>query len=273
MATVLDKFSLQGKTAIITGGPGLLGTEFCRSLAEAGAAVVVTDINGDAAERVAEGLRQGGYQSVAVGADITQPDQVKRLVEVTLKTFGQLDILVNSAALDPKFDLFHTEQGDNAFENFSLEMWHKALDVNLTGAFLCSQAAASPMLKQGYGSIINLCSIYGLGGPDQRLYQQTGKPIRDKPVYYSVTKAGILGFTRYLATYYAGKGIRVNALTPGGIFNDNDAEFVKNYSARSVMGRMARKDEMSGALLFLASEASSYMTGANLVVDGGWTAW
>ena len=159
------------------------------------------------------------------------------------------------------------------FENYPLEMWNKALDVNLTGMFLSCQAAVKPMLAQGRGVIVNICSMYGLVGPDQRLYQREGQPQRYKPVYYSVTKAGVLGLTRYLATYYAGKNIRVNALTPGGVYNGHEEAFLQAYSARAVLGRMAEKDEMNGALLFLASDASSYMTGANLVVDGGWTAW
>jgi len=198
---------------------------------------------------------------------------VRDMVEETLARFGRLDILVNSAALDPKFDPEHAEQASNAFEDYPLESWNLALEVNLTGMFLACQAAVKPMLAQGRGVIINICSTYGLVGPDQRIYQRPGQPPQFKPVYYSVTKAGVLGLTRYLATYYSGKDIRVNALTPGGVFNDHDEEFVRNYSARTVLGRMARREEMNGALLFLASDASSYMTGANLVVDGGWTAW
>ena len=184
-----------------------------------------------------------------------------------------LDVLVCSAALDPKFDSYASRAAWQQFEDYPLEMWKQALDVNLTGLFLCAQAAAQPMLEQGSGSMIFICSTYGLVGPDQRIYERPGQPQQYKPVYYSVTKAGVLGLTRYLATYYAGKNIRANALTPGGVYNDHDDLFVKNYSARTVIGRMAHLDEMNGALLFLASEASSYMTGSNLVVDGGWTAW
>jgi 2-deoxy-D-gluconate 3-dehydrogenase len=195
------------------------------------------------------------------------------MVEAALEAFGRLDILVNSAALDPKFDPSHHAQHTNTFEDYPLEMWEQALSVNLTGLFLCCQAAARPMLAQGNGTIINICSTYGLVGPDQRIYERPGEPTRFKPAYYSVTKAGVLGLTHYLATYYAGKNIRANALTPGGVFNNHDETFLKAYSARTVLGRMAHRHEMNGALLFLASDASSYMTGSNLVVDGGWTAW
>jgi 2-deoxy-D-gluconate 3-dehydrogenase len=270
----LQLFDLSERAAVITGGAGLLGAEFCRALAEAGAGVVVADANAEAAHSVAEGLSARELRAVAAPTDVTDPGSVARMTAAALRAFGSLDILVNSAALDPKFDPQHSaEPGSGAFEDFPLPAWEQALAVNLTGAFLCCQAAARPMLEQGRGVIVNLCSIYGVAGPDQRLYQRPGQPPQFKPVYYSVSKAGILGLTRYLAAYYAGKNLRVNALTPGGVFNGHDESFVQAYSSRAVLGRMAEKDEMNGALLFLASDASAYMTGANLVVDGGWTTW
>jgi 2-deoxy-D-gluconate 3-dehydrogenase len=277
---IFQKFDLTSKVAIVTGGPGLLGKEFCRTLAEAGAAVVVADINTDGVTAVAISLIESGYHALGVATDVTQSESVHALLHETLDTFGRLDIMVNSAALDPKFDpealaeMAKRGTVSGAFEEYPLESWKAALDVNLTGMFLCCQAAVKPMLAQGKkGSIINICSTYGLVAPDQRIYQREGKQASFKPVYYSVTKAGVLGLTRYLSAYYAGTDIRVNALTPGGVYNNHDDVFLKAYSARTVMGRMANKDEMNGALLFLASDASSYMTGSNLVVDGGWTAW
>jgi 2-deoxy-D-gluconate 3-dehydrogenase len=280
MANIMTYFDLTGRVAVVTGGPGLLGKEFCRILAEAGASVVVADINSDGVNALTTQLIKNGYHALGVATDITQPDSVHALFHETLSTFGRLDILVNSAALDPKFDpealaeMAKRGAVSGAFEDYPLESWKAALDVNLTGMFLCCQAAVKPMLAQGMkGSIINICSTYGLVAPDQRIYQREGKQTSFKPVYYSVTKAGVLGLTRYLSAYYAGTEIRVNALTPGGVFNNHDEVFLKAYTARTVMGRMANKDEMNGALLFLASDASSYMTGSNLVVDGGWTAW
>ncbi len=272
-------FRLDGRVAVVTGGAGLLGAEFCRTLAAAGAAVLVADLDTNAAQVVAQSLTQAGWAAQAAQVDVTAPESVRAMTGAALSAFGRLDILVNSAALDPKFDPQGSGQTDasawlsSAFEDYPLEAWQQAINVNLTGMFLASQVAVQPMLQQGGGVIINLSSIYGLAGPDQRLYQRPGQPARYKPVYYSVTKAGVLGLTQYLATYYAGKNIRVNALTPGGVFNGHDEAFVQAYSARAVLGRMAEKDEMNGALLFLASDASAYMTGSNLVVDGGWTAW
>ena len=273
MSSLPHLFDLSERVAIVTGGVGLLGTEFCKTLAEAGAAVMIADLNGEAARNLAASLTQIGFRITSHETDVTSPDSVKELVKETIKAFGRLDILVNSAALDPKFDPHSSKSHSGAFESYPVELWQQALDVNLTGAMLCCQAAVQPMLEQGSGTIINLSSIYGISAPDQRLYQRVGGPPQYKPVYYTVTKAGILGLTKYLSAYYAGKNIRFNALTPGGVYNGHDEEFLTAYAARSVMGRMAEKDEMNGALLFLASDASKYMTGANLVIDGGWTAW
>jgi NAD(P)-dependent dehydrogenase (short-subunit alcohol dehydrogenase family) len=273
MSDIFDKFKLDGQVAIVTGGGGLLGGEFCHTLAQAGACVVVADLNEAAAQKVAGDLKNAGHKALPVAVDVTQPESTRAMVDAALKSFGRLDILVCSAAMDPKFEKQNEGQHRNTFEDYPVDAWRQALDVNLTGLFLCSQAAVKPMLAQNHGAIIHICSTYGLVGPDQRIYQKPGQPQQFKPVFYSVTKAGVLGLVHYLATYYAGKNIRVNALTPGGVFNNHDEQFVKNYSARTVLGRMANHDEMNGALLYLASDASSYMTGANLVVDGGWTAW
>lgn len=273
MSHILNKFQLEGKVAIVTGGAGLLGKEFCRTLAQAGARVVVADMQEKAARGAADEINGEGLTALAACVDVTSSSSTTALTNLALKEYGRLDILVCSAALDPKFEPQHAGQHCNTFEEFPLETWKEALDVNLTGVFLSCQAAAQHMGERNSGSIILVSSTYGLVGPDQRIYERPGAGRQYKPVYYSVTKAGVLGLTRYLATYYAGTQIRVNALTPGGVFNQHDEQFVINYSARTVLGRMAHRDEMNGALLFLASEASSYMTGANLVVDGGWTAW
>ncbi|HUF38316.1 MAG TPA: SDR family oxidoreductase [Anaerolineales bacterium] len=274
MPNVKDLFDLTDRVALVTGAAGLLGRGFARTLAEAGAAVVVADVDGGAAERVAAGLREGGLQALAVQADITDETAVARMLAAAVETWGRLDVLVNSAAWDPKFDPDHEGgQAANAFEDYPLDLWNRALEINLTGTFLVCREAGRIMKAQGKGSIVNLCSTYGLVGPDQRIYEREGEPPRYKPVFYSVTKAGILGLTKYIATYYAGTAVRCNALTPGGVFNDHDEAFLIAYSYRAVMGRMAEPHEMNGALLFLAGDASSYMTGGNLIVDGGWTAW
>lgn len=282
MSALPDLFDLTGRVALVTGGAGLLGTQFCQTLASAGAHVVVADVEENSAADLVEtlnarwpvtGKKPDDPRAIAVRTDVTSEGSVGRMVAATLEAFGRLDILVNSAALDPKFDPQHTGAHTNAFEDYPLQAWNQALQVNLTGMFLSCRAAVAPMLSQGKGVIVNVSSIYGVVGPDQRIYQREGEQPQYKPVYYSVTKAGVLGLTRYLATYYAGHNLRVNALTPGGVYNNHDEGFVQAYSARAVLGRMAEKDEMNGALLFLASDASAYITGANLIVDGGWTAW
>ncbi len=270
---VYDQFRLDDRVAIVTGGAGLLGRAFCRTLAEAGARVVVADVDRDGSDRLAESIQADGYEAMAVPTDVTAPEAVRQMVETTLHACGGLHILVNSAALDPKFDPGEREAHTHAFEDFPLETWNRSLEVDVTGMFLCAQAAGRAMLEAGGGVIINLCSIYGLVAPDQRLYERPGEPPQYKPVSYAVTKAAVLGLTRYLATYYAGNNIRVNALSPGGVYDQHDEAFSEAYAARTVLGRMADVDDLQGGLLFLASDASSYVTGTNLVIDGGWSVW
>jgi 2-deoxy-D-gluconate 3-dehydrogenase len=264
-----------GRAVIVTGGAGLLGQEYCRALVEAGASVVVADIDGRRAESVAANLRGKNRTAVGVAVDVADEASVAELVLAALAAFGRIDGLVNNAALDPKFDRDRGSSLSAGFENYPLDLWNRALAVNLTGMFLCARGVAPTMLEQKKGVIVNVSSTYGMVGPDQRLYEADSPdaPHAFKPVAYSVTKSGVLGFTRYLAAYWAGTGIRVNTLTPGGVLHEQPAEFVRRYSARTPLGRMAARDEYCGALLFLLSDASSYMTGSNLVVDGGWTAW
>ena len=273
---VLNIFKLDGQVIIITGGAGLLGKQYTSAIAEAGGIPVVADINADGALEVAKAVgAKANTQTLGLYVDVTDKDSVTALVQKTLKKFGRIDGLVNNAALDPKFERLHANEHTNTFENYPLELWNQSLAVNLTGMFLCAQAVAPAMLSAGKGSIVNIASTYGLVGPDQRLYEKTDPKAKKsfKPVIYSVSKSAVLGLTRYLATYWAGMGIRVNTLTPGGVYNDHDDEFVKRYSYRTPLGRMAKKHEYNGAVIFLLSDASSYMTGSNLVVDGGWTVW
>ena len=270
----MNQFNITDRVAIVTGGAGLLGRSHAAELAAAGANVVIADVRMEAAnEAAAEVGGEHGRDCIAIHTDVADPKSVKALAKSTLDHFGRIDILVNNAALNPKFDPEHAGDQIYSFEDFPIDEWDHAMDVNVTGMFLCAQSVTPAMLMEGKGTIVNISSTYGLVGPDQRLYEREGEPVQYKPVTYSVAKAAALGLTRYLATYFAGKGIRVNALTPGGVFAGHDDEFVKRYSAKTVLGRMAEKEEISSALLFLVSDASSYMTGANLVVDGGWTAW
>jgi 2-deoxy-D-gluconate 3-dehydrogenase len=262
---------LEGRVVVLTGGGGLLGRNYLKALSAAGATVIVADINASAAAAAVEALPGCGAMPIRV--DVADPESVRGMVKQVGAQFGRIDALVNNAAIDPKFDRAHAEAHADSFENYPLEAWHQSLDVNLTGAFLCTQAAAPLLLSSGRGSVVNIASIYGLAGPDQRIYRHNGDQLQFKPVAYSVTKSALIGFTRYLAAYWAGTGLRVNTLTLGGVEADHDPEFVRRYSERTPMGRMARQDEYSGALIFLLSDASSYMTGANLVIDGGWTAW
>jgi NAD(P)-dependent dehydrogenase (short-subunit alcohol dehydrogenase family) len=269
-------FDLAGRVAVLTGGAGLLGRQYTRTLLSAGARVLVADLDGDVAEReAAAAVAEVGGEALGLGVDVTQPERVNALIGATLSTWGRLDILINNAAIDPKADGQADNALSNTFEDFPLAQWQHSLDVNLTGAFLCSQAAGRAMVRAGRGVIVNVSSTYGLVAPDQRLYQRDDEEEQRqfKPASYAVTKAAVAHLTRYLAAYWAPSGIRVNTLTPHGVFNGHDEQFVRRYNIRTPLGRMARIDEMNGPLLFLVSDASSYMTGANLVVDGGWTVW
>lgn len=269
-----ERFSLRDRVAIITGGAGFLGVHYCQSLAEFGAHVVVADLDEQAPAEVAEQVTESTeVEALGLSVDVSNPESVLEMVRATMDKFNRIDILVNNAALDPKFDSEHSGEHTNRFEDFPFEMWQQALDVNITGMYLCAQAVSRPMLEANRGLIVNVSSTYGIVGPDQRLYEREDEAVQFKPVTYTVTKSAVLGLTKYLAAYFHSTGIRVNTLTPGGVFAGHDEEFVRRYSDKTILGRMAEPEDMCGALLFLVSDASSYMTGANLVVDGGWTAW
>ncbi|HID60905.1 MAG TPA: SDR family oxidoreductase [Hadesarchaea archaeon] len=262
-------FGLDGKIAIVTGGMGLLGREFVKTLKAAGSKVAIFDINVDRCPKEFEHVIKD--ENVAVyRVDVTYKKSVKNALNDIIKKWGRPNILVNSAAIDVPPD--YTKKSIS-FKEYPEGMLDKIMDVNLKGTFLCSQIIGASMAEEG-GSIINISSIYGEVSPDQRIYEKKGKKETFiKPVSYCISKGAISNLTRYLATYWAKKNIRVNCLTFGGVFNNQDREFVENYSSRVPMGRMARRDEYNGAILFLASDASSYMTGANIVIDGGYTAW
>jgi NAD(P)-dependent dehydrogenase (short-subunit alcohol dehydrogenase family) len=269
MSKVEQVFDLHEKVVLVTGAAGLVGSDFCKTLAETGAKVAAADIQEQKISALVRNLQTQGFQVQDFTVDIADQNSVRNMVDQIVSCFGHLDVLVHCAALDPKFDRENQQRHTAEFENFPLELWQQAMDINLTGAFLCVREAARVMAEQKKGVMVLVSSIYGIVAPDQRIYQHG----LFKPPYYSVSKAGILGLMRYVASYYAGQNIRVNALSPGGIYNDHAEEFVREYSSHTILNRMANVSELEGALLFLASDASSYMTGANLVVDGGWTAW
>src|SRR5579859_7754079 len=276
---VLDLFRLDNRVSLVTGGAGLLGRRYCEALLQAGGRVVVGDLGGERARVLAGELDPN--RAIGVTLDVTDSGSVQACVDAAVGAFQRLDILVNNAALTVRGGSENLSPADYfaPFEDYSLEVWEKAVRTNVTGMLLCAQAAGKQMLRQDPpgGVIVNISSTYGVVAPDQRLYAGVTSPYADTgfntPVSYAVTKTAVLGLTRYLATYWGSKHIRVNALTPHGVFDNHDETFVRNFVYRSPMGRMARNDEYRGALLFLVSDASSYMTGANLIVDGGWTAW
>jgi NAD(P)-dependent dehydrogenase (short-subunit alcohol dehydrogenase family) len=263
-----ELFRLDGRVAIITGAGGLLGMQHAIALSDCGANVVLTDLHIEACKPIASQiLERNQVQMVTWPCDVTQRISWQALLDRVLSHFGHIDILVNNAA----FTTASPSANYNApFQDFPVEDWQQILSVNLTGTFLGCQVIGAQMLAQRSGSIINMASLYGVVSPNHRMYPETGI---HQPVAYSVSKAGVIALTRYLATLWAGAGVRVNCITPGGVYNQHPDLFASRYASLSPMGRMAHRDEMRGALIYLASDASAYCTGHNLIVDGGWTVW
>lgn len=272
----LNRFSLHGRVIIITGAAGLLGRQHASTVAEAGGVPVLLDVDAPRLAACAATLAQDyGVQAPYFTADITNRADLEAVLAQVVARCGRLDGLINNAANNPKME-GGGSTGWLRFENLPLEIWQQDLAVGLTGAFLCAQVFGAHMARAGRGVIVNIASDLSLIAPDQRIYEQPGLPPEAQPVKsvtYSVVKTGLVGLTRYLATYWAKSGVRVNAISPGGVANGQPEEFVAKLTALIPMGRMAAADEYRCAIRFLLSDASSYMTGTNLVLDGGRTVW
>jgi NAD(P)-dependent dehydrogenase (short-subunit alcohol dehydrogenase family) len=266
-------FDLSGRVAIVTGGAGLLGSHHGAILAAAGANVVLLDLARTSPWTRAEQLQLAhGTECLGLAADITSEESLFQVRDTILKKFGHIDILINNAANNPKVEADSDNKQWSRLENFPLAVWNADIAVGLTGAFLCSRIFGAEMARRSRGVIVNVASDLGVIAPDQRLYRKEGLPEDQqpvKPVTYSVVKTGLIGLTRYLSTYWTTQQIRVNAISPGGVFTGQPEEFTSKLHQLIPMGRMAREDEYEGAILFLCSDASSYMTGHNLIVDGG----
>lgn len=275
---LLPKFGLSGKWALITGGAGLLGKEHALALLEVGANVVLWDINEENLIKVTNELnRDFSEQSVSMSVvDISKEDEV---IDHCNKLDSQgitISILINNAAINPKYSSENNETVFSRVENLSLDDWNYQVSVGLTGAFICSKYFGAKMAANKSGVILNISSDLSVVAPDQRLYKLSGvmdnsQPV--KPITYSVIKSGLVGMTKYLATYWSANGVRVNALSPGGVYEDQPDEFVKKISNLIPLGRMAKSNEYRSAVQFLCSDASSYMTGQNIVIDGGRSVW
>ncbi|MBI2953570.1 MAG: SDR family oxidoreductase [Chloroflexi bacterium] len=273
----MNALDLTGRVAIITGGAGLLGEQHAEAIAEMGGIPVLLDVDGARAERTAGRVADRfGVRSLGLATNITRPEAVSEALRQTLDAFGRVDILINNAANNPKVEDGMNGSRWSRLENFPLHVWHDDIAVGLTGAFLCSKIFGAEMARRGRGVILSIASDLALIAPDQRIYRQPGLPEDEqfvKPVTYSVVKTALLGLTRYLATYWAEQGVRANAITLGGVYNSQDEAFVQRLTSLIPLGRMAHLGEYKAAVAFLVSDASSYMTGANLVIDGGRTAW
>ncbi len=275
MTDLLKKFDLASKTALITGAAGLLGMEHAAALLENGATVVLTDMSAAALDAAAKRLseRHDRARILTAVMDVTDPAAIGAVAKMLSGRGLRVDILVNNAAIDPKVKGDQGVVETSRLEHFPLDQWNLQVAVGLTGAFLCSQVFGSAMARDGKGGVIlNISSDLSVFAPDQRLYRKDGLPEEQqpvKPVTYSVIKAGLIGLTRYLATYWADKGVRCNALSPGGVYNGQGDEFVQRLTSLIPLGRMADKEEYRAAVQFLCSDASAYMNGQNIVMDGG----
>lgn len=278
MQALQSKFSIKGKICIITGGAGLLGRQHASAVIEGDGIPVLLDISDDALKG-AEKYLKGLYPDAIVElykTDIVSEDQLKFVREDLLAKYGHIDILINNAANNPKMEEHSANLGNIRFDNFPMDIWANDLAVGLTGAFLCAKVFGKAMEDQRQGVILNISSDLGIIAPDQRIYRKEGVEDKDqtiKPVTYSVIKHGLIGLTKYLATYWAEKGIRVNAVCPAGVENGQNEEFMSKLTNLIPMGRMAKADEYQCTVLYMISDASSYMTGATVIVDGGRTCW
>lgn len=263
-------YDLTGRVAVLSGATGFIGPSYARALSECGANVVLIDVDDEKCQELQQELQAAyGTRPMALAIDITQKEQVDQCVSRVLQEYGRLDILINNAAYH---QLEHMAGGNEAtLEKFPLSTWERTIDVNLTGALICSQATGSVMMTQESGGVIlNVSSVYGVVAADQRIYGDSGL---NSNVAYAVTKGGLLNLTRYMASYWQGRNIRVNSISPGGVYNNQDPQFLENYNYRTMLGRMADLDDLTAAVLYLVSDASKFVTGFNLIVDGGWTAW